>query len=332
VSELWITFAVMALLLLAKGFFSGSEIAMVSADRVRLRARAARGASGSKLAMRLMRDPARLLTTTLLGTNMVSIALTTMGTLAMVRLFGAQGELVAVLVFTPLFLILGEIVPKSVYQQKADVAAPLISHPLAWLQTVLSPLVWLFSSVAKLAARLIGGVEDPAAAARDQVVATVLMAEKTGASAAFERGQVRGVLRVAQMRAGEIVWPLDDLTCAPRAAGMAKIVAARRAGGRRLVPLYRRHPRDIDAIAVIDSWDLLDPELESRPVSSVLGPMLFASEHQRVAEIIDLLARDPTATVVVLDDRGAAQGLITLPPLVRRTLGAEAEIEAPRDA
>ncbi|SEA80485.1 CNNM domain-containing protein [Rubrimonas cliftonensis] len=317
------TLALLGLLLLLKGFFSGSEIAMVSADRVRLRVRAARGATGSKLALRLMGDPARVLTTTLLGTNLSSVALTTIGTLLMVRLFGGQGELVAVLVLTPVMLILGEIVPKSVYQQKADALAPYIAHPLSWVQIALAPLVWLFSSLARLAARMIGGADDPSSAARSQVVAVVQMAESTAANAAFGSGQVRRVLRFAQMTAAEVMWPLSEIRSVSREAGMAEIVAARRASGERLVPLYETAPANVTTVAVIESWDLLDPELERKPVDELLGAVRFVPHLQRVNEIIDMLHGEPAAIIIVVNETGAALGLITLNLLVRRTLGAD---------
>ena len=232
-----LTLVLMFGLLLLKGFFSGSEIALVSTDRIRLRHRAAQGQSGAKLAERLLQDPTRLLTTTLLGTNISSIALTTVGTLLMVSLFGGSGELVALLLFTPLFLVFGEIVPKSVYQQRSAELTPIIAYPLAWLQTALMPLVWLFSLVAILAARLVGGGKDSDDAAREQLMATVQMAEKTGTIEAFNRGQVRRVLRYAQMTAAEAMWSISDVRCLDRKTGMTELIEVRRATGQRLIPL-----------------------------------------------------------------------------------------------
>ena len=270
-----LTLALMALLLLLKGFFSGSEIALVSADRVKLRHKSARGSSGARLAVRLLQRPTQLLTTTLLGTNLSSIALTTVGTLLMVGLFGGSGELLALLVFTPLFLILGEIVPKSVYQQKADGLVPVIAYPLAWLRTILAPLVWLFSTVAGLAARLIGGRTDESGVLRDQFFGTVHMAEVTGASEAFSRGQVRRVLRFAQMTAVETMWPIAEVQVADRNAGMAELLAIRSKSAQRLIPLYEGSHANITAMATLESWDVMDPGLAERAVDDVLSPVCF---------------------------------------------------------
>jgi CBS domain containing-hemolysin-like protein len=318
-----LTLVLMFGLLLLKGFFSGSEIALVSTDRIRLRHRAAQGQPGAKLAERLLQDPTRLLTTTLLGTNISSIALTTVGTLLMVSLFGGSGELVALLLFTPLFLVFGEIVPKSVYQQRSAELTPIIAYPLAWLQTALMPLVWLFSLVAILAARLVGGGKDSDDAAREQLMATVQMAEKTGTIEAFNRGQVRRVLRYAQMTAAEAMWSISDVRCLDRKTGMTELIEVRRATGQRLIPLYDNVPGNVTAVAVMESWDMLDSRLPDRSIEDYLGQVRFVPYVQRVSEILEMLHDEPGSTAIVVDEGGHAVGFITLNLLVRRTLGAE---------
>lgn len=318
-----LTLLLMAALLLLKGFFSGSEIALVSADRVRLRHRAAEGNAGAKLALRLLGDPPRLLTTTLLGGNIASIALGTIGTLLMVGLLAGRGELAALILFTPLFLIFGEIVPKSVHQQRADTLTPLVAYPLAWLQTVLASLVWLFSHIAKLATRLISGRTDEGDGVRDQFLATVQMAERTNTIEAFSRGQVRRVLRYAQMTAAEAMWPLSDVRCLERTTAMSALVELRRETGQRLIPLFDGTPTNLSAIAIIESWDILDRDICAQPVERFMVPVKYAPQLQRVSEIIKLLQTETNLTVIVVDELGNAVGLITLNLLVRRTLGAQ---------
>jgi len=326
-----ITLLLMVVLLLLKGFFSGSEIAFVSADRVRLRHRAAQGASGARMALRLLDRPTRLLTTTLLGTNIASIALTTVGTMLMVGLLGGEGELAALIIFTPLFLVLGEIVPKSIYQQKADNLTPIIAYPLTWLKAVLAPLVWIFSGLAGFAARLFGGA-DESDGARDQFVATVQMAEKTGAIEAFSRGQIRRVLRFAQMTAAEAMWPLAAAGAIERTADIREAIALKRKTGQRIFPLYEGGPGEVTAVAILESWDVLDPNIEKRRLEEFLGPVRFAPRMQRVSEILEILRDEPDCTVVVVDELGAALGFITLNRLVRSTLGADASALTDRAA
>ncbi len=109
--EYIITIAIMAVLLVLKAFYSGSEMALVNSDKIKLMHRAKHGDKGAQLVLRLYETPETLLSTTLVGTNLATISLTTMGTLLMIELFGGNGDFIAILILTPVLLIFGEIVP-----------------------------------------------------------------------------------------------------------------------------------------------------------------------------------------------------------------------------
>ena len=94
--DILVTFLVMLICLLAEGFFSGSEIGVVSADRIKLRADAAKGSRGAKLALRMLAKPEWLLSTTLVGTNIAVVTNTTMATALMIQLFGPEFSWLAV--------------------------------------------------------------------------------------------------------------------------------------------------------------------------------------------------------------------------------------------
>ena len=322
--DLVITVLVLIVLLLLKGFFSGSEIGFVSADRIRLRTLAAKGNRGAQLAQKLLADPARLLSTTLLGTNFATVTLATVGTILMVDLFGTRGELIAVIVFTPVFLILGEIVPKSIYQQKAGAFVPILAYPLRVLQLALAPLILVFSSIARLAARLVRGPSDDATATRELFFGAVRTAEQSATAAAFTRGQVRNVLRFAQLTAEEAMLPLADLMPFPSNVAMADVVAYRVGSGERLVPIYDPlgDRSCIVSVARIESWDLLDPEILQRDLGRYTSPHATVERSRPVSELISELHENPDLTLLVVDETGRGLGLITLRLIVRRTLGS----------
>ena len=147
----------MLFFLLLKGFFSGSEIALVNSDKMHLHHRARQGDKGAGLVLKLFKTPDVLLGTTLVGTNIATIVFTTMGTMWMMDAFGELGDLYAFLLFTPILLIFGEIVPKSIFQQKSDELSPLVVFPLRFFSWLFSPLIFLFSRIARIAVRLVGG-------------------------------------------------------------------------------------------------------------------------------------------------------------------------------
>ena len=118
------TLLIMLACLACEAFFSGSEIGVVSADRIKLRHEAAMGSRGAKLALKMLEKPEWLLSTTLVGTNISVVTNTTMATALVIHLFGEAYSWLAIAIVAPLIWIFGEIVAKSIFQQRADVPDP----------------------------------------------------------------------------------------------------------------------------------------------------------------------------------------------------------------
>ena len=110
--------------LLMEGFFSGSEIGVVSADQIELRHDAAKGSRGARLALEMLKKPEWILSTTLVGTNIAVVSNTTIATAWIIELFGEQNSWLAIVFIAPLIWVFGEIVPKSIFQQRANTITP----------------------------------------------------------------------------------------------------------------------------------------------------------------------------------------------------------------
>ncbi len=103
---------------------------MVNSDKLKLRHQAKMGNRGAALVLKLFRTPDVILGTTLVGTNLATVTISTLGALIFIDLFGSMGDLLSVVVLTPVLLILGEVVPKSIFQQKADTISSRIIYGL----------------------------------------------------------------------------------------------------------------------------------------------------------------------------------------------------------
>jgi len=128
--ELFPYLLVIFLFLAVEGFFSGSEIAIVNCDKLKVRSEASRGVLGAKLVERMSENPAWLLGTTLVGTNLAVVSNTILVTLLMIDRFPDKGEFYAVLLMSPLIMFWGEILPKTLFQQRADFLAPRVIYVL----------------------------------------------------------------------------------------------------------------------------------------------------------------------------------------------------------
>jgi len=317
----------MLVLLLLKGFFSGSEIALVNADKIKLRHAAKQGNRGAELAMKLLQRPEVLLSTTLVGTNISTIALTTVGTLMMIDWFGLRGDLYAFLVFTPLFLIVGEIVPKSVYQQKALVLTPLIIFPLSWSAKLFYPVIFVFSRVARFCARIVGAgkTEQTLFITREQFRTLIDMAEQSAALSESNRGRIRRVIRFADTTVAEAMVPIAqvislDCNKIGRKSTRTAIDLVRKHGFNRL-PVFEHNTSNITGIVTLTTWEMLAVHANEKPISEMVKPAFYVAPNQTIDSLLPELRQREDHMAIVVNEFGSAIGMITMEDIVEEVLG-----------
>ena len=314
---------VMLIFLLFKGFFSGSEIALVSSDKIKLRHKAKQGNQGANLALKLYQTPDVLLSTTLVGTNLSTIVLTTIGALSMIDLFGESGEIYAFLILTPVLLVLGEIVPKSIYQQKSDELTPSIIYPLRWASLLFYPVVFVFSRIARFAARLVGGgkTAQPFFITREQLRAVVDIAEHEAALDAFGRGRIRRVIRFAETTVAEAMIPIAEATVIARNQTTKVAFDLVRRHGYNRLPVYQNSASNITGIITLTTWDLMDRSLLDQPLDSLIKPAFYVSALQTIDQLLPLLRQRADHMAIVVDEFGTAVGMITMEDIVEEVVG-----------
>lgn len=314
---------IMIPLLLLQGFFSGSEIALVNADKFRMKHLASRGRKGAQLFLKMFQRPEVILGTTLVGTNISVVALTTLGTLLMIRFFGDYGDLLAFLIFTPLFLVFGEVVPKSVYQQKADVLAPVVIFPLRFFSLVFYPLVFVFSRAARLAARLVGVRPSHGSLfiTREQVRMILEDAEQMANVDVFDRDRLIRAVRFAETTVAEVMIPLAEVTMLSHRQSTPEAISVAREHGYFRLPVYEDEPGNIVGVVVLGIWELMDPALKSKSAEELRSPVWYVAPNQPVDEILNALQLRSDHMAIVVDEFGSAMGMITLEDILERVVG-----------
>jgi putative hemolysin len=314
---------VMVLLLILKGFFSGSEMALVNSDKLKLNHKANQGNRGAKMVLKLFQTPDVLLGTTLVGTNISTVVLVTLGTMLMIKLFGEMGDLYAVLLFTPLFLILGEIVPKSVYQQKSNEIAPVIVYPLRFFSTLFYPIVFVFSRVARLGARLVGGgkTEQNVFITREQMRMVVEMADRGANVDIFDKVRIKRVIRFAETTVGEAMIPVAEMTALNRNRDTRSAITLVRRRGYNRLPVYSRNTSNIVGIITLTTWDLMDTELSNRPLEELIQPAHYVSPYQSIDQLLPVLRNREDHMAIVVDEFGSAVGMITMEDILEEVVG-----------
>ncbi len=310
-------------LLLLKGFFSGSEIALVNADKLKLHHKARQGHKGAKLVLDLFQTPDVLLGTTLVGTNISTVALTTLGTLTLIQSFGQNGEFYAFLIFTPLLLILGEIVPKSVYQQKSDMLAPIVIYPLRAFSWIFMPIVFIFSRIARLVARIVGGgkTDQNVFITREQVRSVVEMSGLSTNVDVFDRQRIKRAIRFADTTVGEAMIPVAELTAINEQMSTSKAIKLVLLHGFNRLPVFKTNITNVVGIVTLTTWDLMATEIQEKPLKELVKPAFYVSPMQTIDELLPILRRRDDHMAVVVDEFGSAVGIITMEDILEEVVG-----------
>ena len=309
--------------LLLKGFFSGSEIAIVNSDKVKLRHQAKMGNRGASLLLKLFRTPDVILGTTLVGTNLATVTISTLGALIFIDLFGAAGDLVSVLVLTPVLLILGEVVPKSVFQQNADTVASRIIYGLRFFSYLFYPVIFVFSRVARFITRIVGDgtVPQNMFITREELRVLLDVSESSVNPSTIDRKRIRRIIRFGDTTVGEAMIPLADVVGMNETRDIREAVRLVIKYGFNRLPVYQGNITNIKKILTLSSWDLMDPEIQNKPASEYMSSVLFLSPKQTIDRALPQLQARKDHMAIVVDEFGSAVGILTMEDIFEEVVG-----------
>lgn len=317
--DILVTIAIMVLCLIAEGFFSGSEIAVVSADRMKLRHQAAKGSAGARLTLEMLKNPEWLLSTTLVGTNIAVVTNTTMATALMLQLFGPGASWLAVVLVAPLIWVFGEIVPKSIFQQRADVLTPHVIFILRSCSYLFYPILVVFSFLARLLGRVLGGNKESRNpfTLREEIKALIQMPASEGDIEPMEQDMIRRLFNFGETTAREVMMPLIDLAVIEQGASCAEArkVAIKHSHAR--IPVYQERVDRI--IGVLDTLELLGIPADE-PIQSFIKPISYVPVGKSIQELLLDMRQAGEQVSVVVDEFGGAEGIVSIEDILEEVV------------
>lgn len=305
--------------LLLEGFFSGSEIAVVNADKLRLALETDAGSARARSALHLVKHPAQFFSTTLIGTNLCTVAGSVVTTIFIINRFGEEYAPLAI-AYWPFTLILGEIVPKSVYQHYADRIVLRIAPLLLGVSMALYPAVWVFS---QLTDWLLGGVkkrhgaEPPLSREELELILEVGRPEESDVKPA-ERTLISRLFDLADKRVLQIMTPLADVVSVPVGASRDEASRILDEHGFSRVPVI--DGRAFNVVGLLTNIDLLFGETE-KSVRELMKPAYFVPEEMPLDELLVAMKRGGIPMAIAVDEFGAATGIVTVEDLLEEVIG-----------
>ncbi len=325
--SLAIALPLLLLCFLSEGFFSGSEIAVVSADKHRLKAQAADGSYGAKLALRMLDRPEFLVGTCLVGTNLSTVTAATVATAALAQYFAGRTELLVVAVVFPLTLVFGEMVPKSLYQHHATRLAPIVIFPLRFFSVVFRPVLLIMEAASKLLLKVLGSERGDTTVSREEIRLLLQVSPEVDLDAE-DRDLIKRVFAFTEAHVDDVMVPLIEVVMVAEDAPATAAIEQIETSGHSWLPVY--HDRVDNVVGLVHHSDLLFLENLTQEIRHLMRPLKFVPESKRVDELFKEFRRERTRMAIAVDEYGGAVGLVSREDLLEEIVGdIDDEYDAP---
>ena len=309
----------MAVCLLLSAYFSATETAFSSANTTRLKTLAEKGSGNAALALKLLEQYDRLLSTILIGNNIVNIATASIGTVLFVRHYGDAGATISTVVVTVVVLIFGEISPKSIAKDCAERCAMLSAPILRVLIWVLMPLNLLFSLWKKLLNKVFR-LSGESKMSQEELLMLVDEVQQEGSIDRDEGELLKNAIGFSEQEAQDILIHRVDLAALPVTAGKEEVAAlfTQTKYSRLLV-----YDGSIDHIlGTVHQKDFyVGCGVTDKPLRDIIAPPVFALENEPIRLLLKKLQQAKTHVAVVVDEYGGTCGIVTMEDILEELVG-----------
>ena len=308
-------------LLLLSAFFSGSETAITALSTARAEELAQDGRHGSASLLRLKRSPRETLIAVLIGNNLVNIGASAAATVLATRLFGAWGPGLAVGVLTLVILIFGEITPKSFAIRHAAAMGLVAAPPLEVFARLVFPLVWILERFTGFLQSLSAAHPDPSITERE-LIQLASHGAREGTIEHDEKEIIERVFQLDRLRAADVMTPRHHVVSMDGrrtvSDALPDLLAARHSR-------YPLHTGETDVITgmvhIRDVLEVISQDEQHRTLSDLSHPAIFVPMNSRVDELLDQLRSRERNLIVVVNEFGIIQGVLTLEDLLEELVG-----------
>lgn len=311
---------ILILLVILSAYFSATETAFTSLNRIRLKSKADAGNRRAALTLRLVDQYDKLLSTILVGNNIVNLSASSLATVFFTEGLRLQnGAVISTAVITIVVLIFGEVSPKSLAKEYPESFAMFSAPIMRILMVILTPVNFLFSLLKKLLSKVFHK-EGDSGITEEELVTMVDQAESEGGLDQHESKLIRSAIEFNDMEVDEILTPRVDIVAVEDIDSMDEIAQAFAESGYSRLPVYHEDIDDI--IGVIHEKDFHAARYRGQTdITAIMGPMLYTTGNTKISELLRILQREKAHMVIVVDEYGGTEGLVTLEDIVEELVG-----------
>lgn len=326
-ADIYIRGIVIIFLLALSAIFSGSETAITSVTISQIRKLKEEDEETAELLIRMKKKINEILSTLLIGNNLVNIAATSLVTEMSLRLLkGSNSMLISTVVMTVLVLVFGEITPKSFASQNQIAVAKLVSKPLGLLATLMKPVVFILNKVTAIPIKLLGGeARSEVLVTEDDIRSLVDVGEEEGILRYQEKEMIQNIFEIDDLEAAEVMVPRIDIVALPKETTLREIVESSIDFGFSRIPVYEDSIDNIVGILYVK--DLLPLALgkcgenQDMQIAEIMREAYYVPETKKVNVLLKELQIKQIHMAIVLDEYGGTEGLVTIEDILEEIVG-----------
>ncbi len=322
--------ALIVICIALSAFFSASETALSSANKIRLRSMAENGSKGAERALKVIKKYDKTITTILIGNNIVNIACSSLATLLTIAIMtsalgeevaGTWGSVVSTVVTTLVVLIFGEVLPKSIAKDHAEGLSIIVSAPISFLMIIFTPFSAFFIGLKKLVAKLFK-TKESVSFTEEELKAIIEESEDEGVLETQESNLVRSALEFDEITVDEIITPRVGIVAVDISDSVAEVRRKFLSEEYSRMPVYEKTLDNIVGIITEkDFFKAYEKHGEDFTVSNILQPIIYLPHMLKISEVLRTMQKEKCHISVVLDQHGGTLGIVTLEDILEELVG-----------
>lgn len=326
--DIWVYISVLVMCILLEAFFAGSEIAVVSIDRIRLKHMLRKRSAGAQLLSKTLKNPEWLLSTTLVGTNLCVVISNTVATFLIIRLLGESYTYLTLFILYPFLVIFAEILPKTIFQQRSSYLAPKVVYPLRIASFAFAPVVYITSLVSGFMSYFVGKEEKERDlyVTKDELELLLKMSDaKIGGMKTVQKRMIHRIFDFKDTSVSEIMIPGVNVKAVDIDEPLDEVIAKLKEWKHSRVPVYKE--RCDNVVGIVTAFDFITP-LKRKNLRSYVRQIKYFPLNSPIDEIMIKMQHDGLGMAAVVNEYGAVVGVVTLEDIIEEVVG---EIEDEHD-
>ena len=307
-------------LVLCSTFFSGTETAFSSVNKIKMKNLAAEDNKRAATVLDLTENFDKLITTILVGNTIANIAMTTVATVYGIQTWGARiGPTLATVMVTILVLVLGEISPKIIAREYSEEVALFLAPFVKALIIIMTPLTFIFMGLKVLLKKIVGKNTEPEFS-EDELLTIVEEAEAGGAIGEEQSELIANAIEFNDVEAIDILTPRVDIVAIEKGTPVAEIKQVFKDSGLSRLPVYED---DLDnIIGVLNQKDFYNNNVKNiKDTEKFIKPVAYVAETIKAAVLLKKMQAKKTHIAIVVDEYGGTTGLVTLEDIIEEIVG-----------